>query len=176
MAEHEEGFTPEMLDEQLEHPLDSLSPVEARLVDELHRHHHDTWERSAAVLDHAWERVMQNQSLHDQKHQSRHTPAFAQRNRPLERISSMQKKQKNRLTVFFGTFAAILLIAFMVVGLVIVQQNQHTQVGSSIPNKATASPTPVRVFGKTIYTASGSWGEDISWSPDSTRIASLNNG
>jgi WD40 repeat protein len=177
MTEHTEGFPPEMLDEQLEHPLENLSPAEVRLVDELYKNYRDTWERSAAVLDHAWERVMQNQRTHPaQTRTRRHIPAFAQRDKQLERLSSMPKKQKSRLTVLFSTLAAILLVALVMGGLALVRQ-AHTQTGSPrATSNVTPSPTPAPAFGKTVYTAPGNYWVGISWSPDSKRIASLNNG
>lgn len=177
MTEHKEGFSPETLDEQLEHPLENLSLAEVRLVDELYKNYRDTWERSAAVLDHAWERVVQNQRPHPaQACLNRHIPAFAQRGKQLERISSMPKKQKSKLTVPFSTLAAILLVALVVGGLAIVRQ-AHTQTGGQRAwSNATPSPTLAPTFGKTIYTARGNYWGGVVWSPDSRRIASLNNG
>jgi WD40 repeat protein len=201
MTQHDDLFSPEEVDEQIDRLSRSLdehgdrrnTTLALRLVRDLRRRYRNDAQEDARSLARAWGRIArQSDSVSrqedgrepsidvfaDQQESMRHR---MQKNIP---VSSRWQTAQRRI----GMVAAIVFLAILVGSLVVVLNiahrgtttghagNQPSTTGVLAKPSATA-PAPSANIGKIVYTRHEQQYNDVyqlAWSPDSTRIADAN--
>ena len=190
MHHPENDFSPMLIDQQIEHPATLLPQEEARLVRDLQSMYEQD---NRAAINRVWMRLSKQQPRQD---------ALPEREQGPESISSfkergahaVQRKQEPRQASAFvqrlSRVAALLTVALLVGSLALILTLHHAGKVPGIGHAGTAtgtvhiSPTPGAGtpptsppgWGKIVHTqtAPGSGFEGVAWSPDSKRIAALN--
>lgn len=176
MSEHEEFYTPEQVDEQIDAFLQerSRSTRDQRLASDLRSM--SARPDDSSSLHHVWQKLMQDKSetrqqgsiipLADRhlKHQERSVPM----DKPMKRSTPMQ------LTVrVFSTLAAVVVVVFLVGSLLVLLNANHQQpadtttAGSHTVSEPKTPPAGQVIFRSKPFPALG----PVAWSPDGKRAA-----
>jgi outer membrane protein assembly factor BamB len=149
MAENDENFRQEAREEDLEGALNLLLAEEAQLVHKLRKQYSFTRKRKGQALAQAWERIQQaRQPVAAQSRQEAHIASIEHQRDKHERNLYMQEitsgtKKTSKIARFFGTVAAVLVMAVLVGSLALVYSASRasTHVASSKPNTQAGGPT-----------------------------------
>lgn len=199
MTDERDFFTPEQVDQQVEQlfpdsPIirlprrqmpEETSLAEERLVRDLQGYHQDERVQDLASLERAWQRVSTRlASAQEHPHSTDQSSPSEVLRSSYERTRMMRKHvsdipQRGKFFRGLNVLAAVIVAALLVGGLVAVLRLSHQTSVTGSPRTAQVTPTPTTpplAIGTTVYTTSpdphGYSG--FSWSPDSTRIASIN--
>jgi hypothetical protein len=201
MTQHDDLFSPEEVDEQIDRlsrPLnghgDRRNTMPALdLVRDLRRRYRNNAQEDARSLARAWERIARQSgsALRQENEQGPSIDVFADQQESMRHrmqknipVSSRWQTVQRRI----GLAAAVVFLAILVGSLVVVlniahrgaitgyQGNKPASTGAQAKPSATA-PAPSANIGKIVYTRHEQQYNDVyqlAWSPDSTRIADAN--
>ncbi len=189
MAEHDELFTPEQVNEQVERL--SQAPISAapnaQVVRNLQRMYERDAEKDSQSLKRAWQRIAaSSQHIQQQERSTRLTPM----QKPTQTRTPLGNTPPVRSAILkqrFATIAAVVFLALLVGSMAAVfNAAQHgkrggtggiggatnTPVHQSHATPTSTSPARSSTIGTTVYTYHQAGIYSIAWSPDSKRIAS----
>jgi WD40 repeat protein len=200
MTHDRDAFTPEEIDEQVDHyrydeaetqlprgsqAEASLQP-EQRLIKDLQAYYRTEQQQDLASLERAWQQISKHLTADGTHPLSVDRPLSPDMLRsPRERTHNMlthvpESSRKRQISRVFGLLAAVLVAALLVGGLMAALNIAHQQNTTSSPHRATkamATSTPVQSLpiGTTVYASrpvQDSY-QSVAWSFDSKRVAVL---
>ena len=180
MHHPENDFSPMLIDQQIEHPATLLPQGEAHLVHDLQSMYEQD---NRAAINRVWMRLSSQQpcqyTLPQQEQGPESISSFKERG-----AHAVQRRQEPRRANTFvqrlSRLVALLAVALLVGSLVLILTLHHagsTGTGPTTPTAGTGTPpTSSSGWGKIVHTqtAPGSGFEGVAWSPDSKRVAALN--
>ncbi len=189
MEKHEELFTPERIDEQIEQRAGDLPAVsDVQFLSEMRQIARQMREEQEVSLRQVEDRLMKHALTRAVSAASAPSeqPQWSSSARAIQqgRSNRMEKKQASKFGRRVSMLVAVLITAILVGSLIAVLSltHQNTETGhgtKATPTPAptltaTSTPAPVEGFGQTLYTTpTNQWGfSNLAWSPDSKRVAS----
>jgi WD40 repeat protein len=188
MDQHDSFFTPERVDEQIDQALDAKRAMpDDQFLAEMQQVAHQIRAEQERSLRRVEDRLMQHAlacpERRAQAPQEGSRRSSAQRIVQQGSIYSMEKQKEQQKSYMsnigrrISVLIAILVMAVLVGSLVLVMSAARRNTAQR-PNNNThvgAVQTPTSTFGKTVYTTPSTTDgiEELAWSPDSTRVASL---
>jgi len=193
MAEHDDLFTPEQVNEQIEHL--SQAPVSAapgaQVVSNLQRMYERDAKKDSQSLKHAWQRIAASSQYIQQQERSTRSTSMQ---KPTQTRTSPGNTSPVRSAILkqrFAVIAAVVFITLLVGSMAAVfnaaQHGRHgatgglgsatnTPVYHSHATPTSTSSAKSATIGTTVYTFHQGGGiYSIDWSPDGKRIASSGN-
>ena len=196
MKQEHEFFSPEQVEEQIDHLYQSEAhpfslrkaeqpaQAEKRLVADLRGYYRTEKQEDLVSLERAWKRVSPHLDESTERTQGKQVSLLKEKSVSPERNHLMYPQKPERSARpgarrWLSMLAAVLVAAVLVGGLVAVLNMSHrSQTAASSPtgpaSQPTATPT-AQPIGTTVYTAPASKASytNFYWSPDSKRIASF---
>ncbi|GHO46484.1 PQQ-binding-like beta-propeller repeat protein [Ktedonospora formicarum] len=142
MNHDETNFTPENLDDQIEHPTNWLAPDERRMLWDLNQTYKEQQNANAQSLQHVWTRLERER----QGQHARNAPIdLQQRKRTMKDTSSLDGSSRGNIKRTLSLLVAVLVVAIVAGSAALIfnsASNAHKQ-GGNTANKPKPTSTPV---------------------------------
>jgi WD40 repeat protein len=189
MKHDEPEFTPEQVEQQIDllarfSKTGAAPSFDERLISELYQVYTD----DASIASSAWQRLAAQVNIASPRPVAGHTTVPGrspldvrvtwQKGSHLMHIETERKRSSQRFQHLGGLCAALLVIAVLVAGMVLLLNGGRQHQGQLLfTNQTTKTPTSVVNQGKVVYQSPPfRLSSPVAWSPDGTRVAAVING